>query len=84
MVGSVPVVVSDNEEDPSMDRVTSSAYPPCSWAAPSFYNNNSGPVYHREIIIQLGYNFVHIANPFSPLFYPHCSEYPAPSYVAEN
>ena len=33
---------------------------------------------HREIIVQLGYDSGHIANPFSPLFYPHRSEYPAP------
>ena len=32
---------------------------------------------HREIIVQLGYYSGHIANPFSPLFYPHRSEYPA-------
>ena len=36
---------------------------------------------HREIIIQLGYNSGHIANPFSPLFYPQRSEYPAPFYL---
>ena len=33
--------------------------------------------YHREIIVQLGYDSGHIANPFYPLFYPHRSEYPA-------
>ena len=36
---------------------------------------------HREIIVQLGYNSGHIANPFSPLFYPHRSEYPAPFHI---
>ena len=33
---------------------------------------------HREIIVQLGYNSGHMANPFSPLFYPHRSECLAP------
>ena len=37
--------------------------------------------YHREIIFQLVYIYGHIANPFSPLFYLHCSEYPAPFHV---
>ena len=37
--------------------------------------------FHREIIFQLGYNSGHIANPFSPLFYPHRSEYPAPFHL---
>ena len=36
---------------------------------------------HREIIFQLGYNSGHIANPFSPLFYPPRSEYPAPFHL---
>ena len=33
------------------------------------------------IIVQLGYNSGHIANPFSPLFHPHRSEYPAPFHL---
>ena len=36
---------------------------------------------HREIIIQVGYNSGHIANPFSPLFYPHRSEYTTPFHL---
>ena len=36
---------------------------------------------HREIIVQLGYYSGHIANPFSPLFYPPRSEYPFPFYL---
>ena len=32
---------------------------------------------HSGIIFQLGYDSGHIGNPFSPLFYPHRSEYPA-------
>ena len=36
------------------------------------------PLAHSGIILQLGYNFDHIGNPFSPLFYPHRLEYPAP------
>ena len=38
-------------------------------------------IYHRETIVQLGYNSGHIAKPFSPLFYPHLSEYPSPFYL---
>ena len=33
---------------------------------------------HREIIVKLGYDSGHIANPFLSLFYPLRSEYPAP------
>ena len=36
---------------------------------------------HSGIIFQLGYDSSHIGNPFSPLFYPHCSEYPAPFHL---
>ena len=36
---------------------------------------------HREIIFQSGYNSGHIANPFSPLFSPHRSEYPTPFHL---
>ena len=36
---------------------------------------------HREIIVQLGNNSGHIANPFSPLFYPHRSDFPAPFHL---
>ena len=36
---------------------------------------------HIEIIVQLGYNSGHIANPFSPLFYPHRLEYHAPFHL---
>ena len=32
---------------------------------------------HSGIIFQLGYNSGHIGNPFTSLFYPHRSEYPA-------
>ena len=39
---------------------------------------------HREIILQLGDISRHIANPISPLFYPHHSEYPAPFHLRIN
>ena len=38
------------------------------------------PTGHCEIIVQLGYNSGHIGNPSSPFFYPHRSEYTAPSH----
>ena len=36
---------------------------------------------HSEIIFQLGYDSGHIGNHFSPLFYPHRSEYPFPFHL---
>ena len=33
---------------------------------------------HSGIIFHIGYDSGHIGNPFSPLFHPHRSEYPAP------
>ena len=36
---------------------------------------------HSGIIFQLGYDAGHIGNPFSPLFYPNRSEYPAPFHL---
>ena len=36
---------------------------------------------HREIIVQVGYNYSYIANPFYPLFYPNRSKYPAPFHL---
>ena len=36
---------------------------------------------HCDIIIQLGYKSGHIGNPFSPLYYPHRFEYPAPFHI---
>ena len=36
---------------------------------------------HSGIIFQWGYNSDHIGNPFSPLFYPHRSDYPAPFHL---
>ena len=43
------------------------------------YQNRScsifGPYFRaKKLTTQLGYNSGHIANPFSPLFYPHRSE----------
>ena len=36
---------------------------------------------HSGIIFQLGYISGYIGNPFSPLFYPHHSEYSAPFHL---
>ena len=36
---------------------------------------------HNGIIFQLGYDSGHISKPFSPLFYPHRSEYPVPFHL---